>query len=90
VGEEGEVEGLQRGEESGGREAGGEGQRVDGVEEGVVRRAAGREREGVGGGGGGGGHGDSSAAAAAAFGAALLTEVLFFRKAQRVGGARRR
>lgn len=56
VGEEREVEGLEGGEEGGSGQAGGERERVDGVEEGVVRRAAGREREGVGG-GGGGGHG---------------------------------
>ena len=61
VGEEGEVQGLQRGEERGRGELGGERERVDSVEEGVVRRAAGGEREGVGGGGGGGGrHGDEA------------------------------
>jgi hypothetical protein len=61
VGEEREVQGLQRGEERGRGELGGERERVDSVEEGVVRRAAGGEREGVGGGGGGGGrHGDEA------------------------------
>lgn len=55
VGGEGEVEGPERGVEVRRREGGGEGERVDGVEEGVVRRAAGGEREGAGGGGGGGG-----------------------------------